>query len=101
MGGLGSRRFPMVIPQQAANPFAALDLALCPANFLTWINQLIAQSLMVSLGVIMFQELADSGAKHLLAEENHFQETLSLDTFHEPFDVGFQVRRSRRQTDAS
>jgi len=60
----------VIVSQEAANPLAALDLALRLAEFLTWINQLIAQSLMVSLSVIMFQELADSSAQHLLTEED-------------------------------
>ena len=51
----------MVVAKQTTKPFAAFDLALHEADFLPWIYQLIVQSLMISLSMIMFQELADSG----------------------------------------
>ena len=82
----------MVVPQQTAEPLVALDLTILPANFITRRDDLVVESLVISLSVIMFQELADGGAKHLLAEEDHSQETLFLDTSHEPFDVWSQVR---------
>ena len=82
----------MVVPQQTAESLVALDLTILPANFITRRDDLVVESLVISLSVIMFQELADGGAKHLLAEEYHFQETLFLDTSHEPFDVRSQVR---------
>ena len=81
-----SSRRAVIVSQEAAEPRAALDLAPRLADFLTWINQLIAQSLMVPLSVIVFQELADSGAKHLLAEKDHFQETLFFEASHESLD---------------
>ena len=82
----------MVIAKQTTESLVALDLTILPANFIARCDDLVVEALMVSLAVIMFQELADSGAKHLLAEEDHFQETLFLDTSHEPFDVWSQVR---------
>ncbi len=65
-----SRRVAVIVSQEAAESLATFDLALRLADFLTWINQLIAQSLMVPLSVIMFQELAGSRAKRRLAEED-------------------------------
>lgn len=61
----------VIVSQEAANPFPALDLALRLAHFLTWLYQLIPQSLVVSFGMIVFQELSDRGTKHLLTEEYH------------------------------
>ena len=53
----------IIVSKQAAKPFAAFDVALHEADFLARIDQSIAQSLMVSFSVIMFQELSDSRAK--------------------------------------
>ncbi len=73
-------RVTVIVSQETAEPLAALDLALRLADFVTWINQSISQSLMVPLSVIMFQELADSGAKHLLAKEDHSFQRFFLQT---------------------
>ncbi len=81
----------MVVAKQTTESLVALDFTILPANFITRCDDLVVEALMVSLSVIMFQELADSGAKHLLTEEDQFQETLFLDTFHEPLDVWIQI----------
>ena len=82
----------IVVSKQAAEPLATFDLALRLADFLTWINQLIAQSLMVSFSMIMFQELADSRAKRRLAEEDEPRKGFVLEASHEPFQVWIQIR---------
>ena len=82
----------IIVSKQAAKPFAAFDVALHEADFLTWINQLIAQSLMVPLSVIVFQELADSRAKRRLAEEDEPRKGFVLEAPHEPFQVRVQIR---------
>ena len=86
----------MVVPQQAAESLVALDLTILPANFITRCDDLVVEALVISFLVIMLQELADSGAKHLLAEEDHFQETLFLEASHETFDVRRQIGRPWR-----
>ena len=87
-----SRRVAVIVSQEAAESLATFDLALRLADFLTWINQLIAQSLMVPLSVIMFQELADSRAKRRLAEEDEPRKGFVLEASHEPFQVWIQIR---------
>jgi hypothetical protein len=87
-----SRRVAVIVSQEAAESLATFDLALRLADFLTWINQLIAQSLMVPLSVIMFQELADSRAKRRLAEEDKPRKGFVLEASHEPFQVWIQIR---------
>ena len=62
----------MVVAKQAAKPFATFDVVLREADFLARINQAIAQSLIISFSLIIFQELADNRAKHLLAEKRSF-----------------------------
>ena len=93
-------RVTVIVSQETAEPLAALDLALRLADFVTWINQSISQSLMVPLSVIMFQELADSGAKHLLAKEDHFQEAFFLEASHETLDMRRQIGRPWRKPHA-
>ena len=56
------------------------------------IDQSIAQSLMVSFVMIMFQELADSRAKRRLAEEDKPRKGFVLEASHEPFQVWIQIR---------
>ena len=87
-----SRRAAVIVSQEAAESLATSDLALRLADFLTWINPLIAQSLMVPLSVIMFQELADSRAKRRLAEEDKPRKGFVLEASHEPFQVWIQIR---------
>ena len=87
-----SRRVAVIVSQEAAESLATFDLALRLADFLTWINQLIAQSLMVPLSVIMFQELADSPAQRRLAEEDEPRKGFVLEASHEPFQVWIQIR---------
>ena len=43
----------VIVSQEAAEPLTALDLGLRLAEFLIWINQLIAEPLMISFFVIM------------------------------------------------
>jgi hypothetical protein len=63
------------------------------ADLIIRLDDRVAQSLMVALAAIMFQELPNRGSKHLFTEEDHLQETLFLDTPHEPFDVWIWSRR--------
>ena len=82
----------IVVTQEPAEPLAALNLALRAADFAVRIDQLIAQALVISLFVIMIEELMDRPAEHLVAEKYHSQEAFLLDASHEPFDVRSQVR---------
>ena len=87
-----SRRVAVIVSQETAESLATFDPALRLADFLTWINQLIAQSLIVTLSVIMFQELADSRAKRRLAEEDEPRKGFVLEASPEPFQVWLPIR---------
>jgi hypothetical protein len=61
----------MVVSQHATESLIAEDLALGPADFISRIDD---------LSMIVFQELADSSAKHLLAKEDHSFQRFFLQT---------------------
>ena len=61
----------MVVSQQAAEALTALDLTLALTNFFIRFDDLVAKALVISFLVIMKKELANSTAKHVLAEKDH------------------------------
>src|SRR5215831_20289337 len=60
-------------------------------------DQPVADSLVVSLVMIMQNELLDPFAQRLFPEPDHPFQTRLLDAAHEPLGVGVQIRRARRQ----
>jgi hypothetical protein len=65
------------------------------------LDQLIAESLMIPLAVIVHHKLVDDVAQTSLAEDNHAIQTLCADRAYEPFRVGIGIRRlDRRLHDA-
>ena len=66
-----SRRRPMVIPEQAAQPFTAFDSARCQPHFLVARENPVFHSLMIPFAVIMGKELSNRASQHRLAEEDH------------------------------
>ena len=55
----GLRCVAIVIPQQAAEPFAALDVAIVPTDRTVRIDDLVAQRLMIAL--LSFQKTSSEG----------------------------------------
>ncbi len=51
------RRVAVVVAQQAAQPFAALHGPARPSDFLATVDELVLQSLVIPLGVVVLQEL--------------------------------------------
>ncbi len=64
----GLRSLAVVVPQQPAEPLAALDGASFPANFFSRINDPISQALVIALAMEMIDELPDGVAQRSLAE---------------------------------
>ena len=52
----------------------------------------VADALMVSLAVIMSDELPDGGSQRLFAKQDHPVQTTFLNAADEPFGVAVQVR---------
>ena len=53
----------MVIIQKPAESFAALDLAVIAADIGPWLDQAVAQTLVIPFVVIVFEELGNSMAR--------------------------------------
>ncbi len=60
-------------------------------------DQLVFQTLVRPLGVVMDQVLAGGVVEHSFAEEDHSASQFRLVAEHEPFNVGIHVRRATRQ----
>jgi len=83
-----SGRFAVVVPQDAAESLATLDLTGDTADFLARIEQSVDEALVIALSVIMGQERNRSGLDRLLSEEDQAVQALILKGAHEALDVG-------------
>ena len=88
----------MVISQQAAEALAAGDLALVVADVVFRCDELVVETLVISLLMIVLDVLLDSVSQRVLAEKDYAVETFLLDRSHKPLGVGVQVRAAWRQT---
>lgn len=87
----------VVILAHAAEALAALNRARRSSNLLARVDELVLKPLMVALGVVVSQILADGVPQGTFAEEDHPVQALFLDRAHEPLQMGVQVRRARRE----
>ncbi len=99
-GGGSSGRTAVVVVQQAAEPLAAFDLARGSAGLGAQSEQPIVQPLVISLGMVVLQPLADRVSQRLLAEEDHAVDALGFEGPEEALQMRVQVRRPRRQKHA-
>ena len=53
----------MVVLQHATESFSALDLTSDGTDSFLWIDEMVAQALMVSLGMIMLNEVGNTSLK--------------------------------------
>src|SRR5439155_26532449 len=89
----------VVVAQQPPQPLAAANLG-APERAGLWRDQLVAEPLMVSLPVVVRQELVEGAEQATFPEEDQAVETLLADRAPEPFRVGVGIRRlDRRQHD--
>src|SRR5262249_15337005 len=86
---------PVIVVQHATQPLTTLDLSRASkvAGFGT--DELVSQSLMIALAVIMSNEVLNGFPQRLLAEEDHAIQTGLLDAAHKSFRVGVQIWGSR------
>ena len=78
----------IIVSQHPAESLAAFDLRGNLPDFVSGIDDLVFEPLVISLGVIMLQELVDSIVKRLLAEEDHSFQAFGFDASHEAFQMG-------------
>ena len=65
----------MIILQQPAKSYATLEFTVSLADFFTGLDDLVAETLVVSFAVIMEQEFLNCFAERMLTEENHSGKT--------------------------
>lgn len=87
----------MIIPKHPTEPFAASDIAFRIGGFVDRFDQLIVETLMVSLRVIVGEIFADRVSQLLLIEKDHPIQALGFNTSHKPFDIRVELWGSRRQ----
>ncbi|MBP87226.1 MAG: hypothetical protein CMJ64_10980 [Planctomycetaceae bacterium] len=63
-------RIAIVVLQQTTELFVALDRACRLSTFVSRVDDLVVQPLMVSLAVVVRQELSDGISQRMLAEQN-------------------------------
>ena len=66
----------MVVSQHATESFSTADFTLVAADQIVRLYDLIVESLMISFGVIMCQELTNCITQRMLTEEDHSVEIL-------------------------
>ena len=81
----------MVVAEQTAKPLSALDLAFAATDVSNRFDDLVRQGLVIALAVITRKILTNGVLQRALAEKEHPQKTLFLDTSHESFDVRRQI----------
>lgn len=87
----------MIVLEQAAKPLSTFDRAGNPPDFVTRVNNRIPNALMITLVVIVLQELIDRVAHRPLAEEDHAIQALVFQATHEPLNMCVEIRRPRGQ----
>lgn len=92
----GRLRGTVVIVQQAADPLAWANRTVS-ISARDWLNQLVADALMISFAVVMGHELDDRATKMPLPQQNDAIEALLLDRPNEAFRVGVAVGCAERR----
>ena len=82
----------VIVAKETAEAVVAGDVSFGPANFFTWHDEVVAESLVIAFGVIMGVELGNSASKRLLSEEYHSLEALGFHGAHVTLDVRVQIR---------
>jgi hypothetical protein len=93
------RSVAIVVSQQTAKSFTALDLAIMLANFLARLDDRVFQTLVIAFFVVVFDVRPNGISQRALAEENHASQALRFQRSEKSFDVSVQVWTLRRQYD--
>ena len=87
-----SRRPTMIVAQEPTQSLTAPNRSLAAAVRVPRKQQDVALALVISLGMEMFDILAQRPSQRALAEQDHLRQALLLDRPHPAFRVGIQVR---------
>jgi hypothetical protein len=85
----------IVVPQDPTEPVATSESSGPPPDFAPRLEDLISHSLMRSLGMVMSDELMESAAETLLAEEDHAVQQLAPQREHEALGDRGEAERKR------
>ena len=85
-----------IVTKNAAESFPASKLSIPVADILRGIDELIVESLMVALFVIMIHERAGRSQERTFVKENDLLEALAFDRAHKSLAVSIQIRAARR-----
>src|SRR5262252_6684824 len=88
---------PVVVVEDVAQSFEPLDNAGSADMGCVWENQLVAQTLMVALAVVMGHEVLNSCPQGAFSKQNQPFQTGFLDAAHKSLGVSVQIRTSRWQ----
>jgi hypothetical protein len=94
-----SRRVAVIVAQQPAYAVSTPHLTAVAPNTWLWGNELVAETLMIPLRMIVAQVLVDRIIQCAFTQHNHLLQGLLLDGAHEPFTVGVHIRTPWRQDD--
>ena len=83
-----SRGAAVIIAQQAAEPFAAIEDALRASDFVSRFDQLVVETLMMAFVVIVSRELAQGVAQRPITEGDHAVQTFGFGDESECFRAG-------------
>ena len=86
----------MIVPQQAAESFAAFDFPGDGSDFRAGIDQFVFQTLMVPLGVKIGRMLVERSPQRTFTKEDHLIQCFGFQTSHESLQMSIQIRTSRR-----
>ncbi len=89
--------FAIVISKYPAESFATADRTAALSSIIIGVDQSVAQRLMVTLSMIMHEELVDGPPQRFPAEEDHPLKTFSLYREHESLAICVQIGRTWRQ----
>ena len=89
----------MVVAEQLTEALPTHLLAWLASNRHLWLNQLIAKTLMIPLGMIMRQILRQHNAQRLLTQDDHLMKYFLPDRTHKPLTVGIEIQTPWGQDD--
>jgi hypothetical protein len=97
--GPPSRGPPIVVVQDATEPFSALNRSIHSGAVGQLLDQLVVEPLVIALQVVVLLVLLDGLAKVALAQWDDLGQTLGFDGQNKPFCVCIQIWAPRRQLD--
>ena len=89
----------IIIVEQSAKAFSPDHMTRMTTHGLLPYEELVVETLMIALGMIMSQILVDHIMERSFAKHEYAIEGFLLDRAHEPFAVGVQIRTAGRQAD--